>query len=47
MQDLHGSSQIIRASESVKARDLGSYEGPHMHQALGSVCSKVIATQKV
>jgi hypothetical protein len=33
MQDLHGSSQIIWASESVRGRGLGSYEIPHMNQA--------------
>jgi len=31
--DLHGSSQIIRASELARARGTGSYEGPHMNQA--------------
>jgi hypothetical protein len=33
MQDLHGSSQIIWASESVRGRGLGSYEDPHMNRA--------------
>jgi hypothetical protein len=33
LQDLHGSSQIIWASESARARGTGSYEGPHMNQA--------------
>ena len=47
MQDLHGSSQIIWASESVRGRGLGSYEGPHMNQAQRSVCLRVIATQRV
>jgi hypothetical protein len=33
IQDLHGSSQIIRAGGSARARGTGSYEGPHMNQA--------------
>lgn len=33
MQDLHGSSQIIRARESARARRKGAYEGPRMNQA--------------
>jgi len=35
MQDLHGYSQIIRASESARARGTGSYEGPHINRAKG------------
>jgi len=33
MQDLHGSSQIIWASGSARARGMGSYEDPHMNEA--------------
>jgi hypothetical protein len=35
MQDLHDSSQIIRASELARARGSVSYEGPNMNQAWG------------
>ena len=33
IQDLHGSSQIIRAGGSARARGKGSYSGPYMNQA--------------
>ena len=30
-------------SESARTRGTGSYEGPHMNQTWGSICSRVIA----
>ena len=33
MQDLHGSSQIIRAGGSARAKGKGSYADPYMNQA--------------
>ena len=33
MQDLHGSSQIIRAGRSARARGKGSYADPYANQA--------------
>jgi hypothetical protein len=47
MQNLHGSSQIIRASESVRVRGIGSYADPHIDEAQLTICSRLAGARWV